>query len=333
MFPALGPSCASEPGLRTDLCPAMLHGRLLLLLLSAPGWGWAGSLPEVLQAPVGGAIQVQCHYPLQEARAPKVWCRFSPTQGCQPLGSSAVDRRGAGSPRTLLTDMGGGLLQVQMGMLREDDAGEYGCVADTASGPLTLHTIALQVLPTGEEEEEEEDSHLIGSLAEDPSLDPTGSAKPGELSQHSRSLPLIWGAGLLLSLLVVAVVLFALVARRKGNKLGVCGRLQKSRASGTAPSSVIHHISDSGPAVTGLPSDMPYVRLDSPPSFDSLPLDPPVGKSPLSPPASGPAPPPKVLMSSKAVTYATVIFPGGDKDGGAPRESAQDPPSSQTPPS
>ncbi|XP_012874594.1 PREDICTED: trem-like transcript 1 protein [Dipodomys ordii] len=321
----------------------MLPGRLLLLLLSIPGWGWAHSLPEPVQAPVGGSIQVQCHYPLQEVRAPKLWCRFSSTRGCQPLGSSAVDRRAPGSRRTLLTDLGGGLLQVEMQSLREEDAGEYGCVVESASGPLTLHTIALQVLPQGpglqgeEEGEEEEETHMMGSLAKDPVLDPTSSANPGELGQHERSIPLIWGAVLLLSLLVVAVVLFALVARRKGNRLGVCGRLQNSRISGMDSLSVVNHISDSGPAA-GLPSDVPYVRLDSPPSFDNstytnLPLDPPVGKSPVSPPSSVPALPPKVLMSSKAVTYATVIFPGGDKDGRASSEPAQDPPASQTPPS
>ncbi|KAL2791799.1 trem-like transcript 1 protein isoform c precursor [Daubentonia madagascariensis] len=196
------------------------------------------------------------------------------------------------------------------------------------------HLLLLLLLGL-EEEEAEEETLKMGSLAEDPSSGPAGSASPSEPSQDEKSIPLIWGAVLLLGLLVAAVVLFAVMAKRKGNRLGVCGRLQSSRVSGMGPSSVVHHISDSGLAAE-LPSDVPYVRLDSPPSFDnttytSLPLDPPSGK-PLPPaPSSLPPLPPKVLICSKPVTYATVIFPGGDKGGGASCEPAQDPTDSQTP--
>ena len=103
-----------------------------------------------------------------------------------------------------------------------------------------------------------------------------------------------------------------------------------------ASSSVAHHISDSGLGLD-LPSDIPYARLDSPPAFDnttySVPLDPPSEKSPPPAQSSSPPLPPKVLMSSKPVTYATVIFPGRDKGGGASCEPAQDPSNGQTPPS
>lgn len=114
-----------------------------------PGQGSATSLPEALQAPVGGAILVQCHYRLQDIRAPKVWCRFLP-EGCQPLVSSAVDRGAPGDGRMFLTDLGGGLLQVEMIGLREEDSGEYGCVVEGSAGPLTVHRVALDVFPPGE---------------------------------------------------------------------------------------------------------------------------------------------------------------------------------------
>lgn len=113
------------------------------------GQGSAGSLPEVLQAPVGSSILVQCHYRLQDVKARKVWCRFLP-EGCQPLVSSAVDRRAPASSRIFLTDLGGGLLQVEMVTLQEEDAGEYGCVVEGISGPQTVHRISLDVLPAGE---------------------------------------------------------------------------------------------------------------------------------------------------------------------------------------
>ncbi|XP_053459247.1 trem-like transcript 1 protein isoform X1 [Nycticebus coucang] len=301
---------------------------ILLLLLGLEGQGSADSPPEVLQAPVGSFIQVQCLYRLQDVKALKVWCRFSP-EGCQPLVSSAVDRRAPGSRRTFLTDMGGGLLQVEIIDLQEEDTGEYGCMVHGAMGPQTVHRVSLEVLPP----EEEEETYKMGSLAEDPSAGPAGSASPTEASQDEKSIPLIWGSVAVLGLLVAAVVLFAVMAKRKGNRLGVCGRFQSSRVSGMGPSSVVHHLSDSGLAAE-LPPDIPYVRLDSPPSFDnttytSLSLDPPLGKPPPPNPPSLPPLPPKVLTCSKPVTYATVIFPEGDKSGGASSEPAQDPPDSQ----
>ncbi|PNJ88991.1 TREML1 isoform 3 [Pongo abelii] len=185
-------------------------------------------------------------------------------------------------------------------------------------------------------EEEEEETHKIGSLAENAFSDPAGSANPLEPSQDEKSIPLIWGAVLLVGLLVAAVVLFAVMAKRKqGNRLGVCGRFLSSRVSGMNPSSVVHHVSDSGPAAE-LPLDVPHIRLDSPPSFDnttytSLPLDSPSGKPSLPAPSSLPPLPPKVLVCSKPVTYATVIFPGENKGGGASCGPAQNPPNNQTP--
>nr|XP_021492980.1 trem-like transcript 1 protein [Meriones unguiculatus] len=326
---------------------------LLLLLLGLAGQGSADSHPEVLQAPVGSAILVQCHYRLQDVRARKVWCRFS-QEACQPLVTSAVDRRAPGSGRIFLTDLGGGLLQVEMVTLQEEDTGEYGCVVEGAAGPQTLHRVSLLVLPPvpspGEgqdvEEEEEKETYRNGSLPEDPSLDSSGSASPPEFRRRenrcedsaylflSPSISLVWGAVLLLGLLVVAVVLFAVMARKKGSKLGVCGRSQSSGVSSMDPSSAAHHSSDPGLAA-GLPTDIPYVRLDSPPPFDAtytgFSLDPPPGKPPAPPPQ--PSLPPKVLVSSKPVTYATVVFRGGDKGEGTPREPVQDLAKSQTPPS
>uniref|UniRef100_A0A8D2JIC3 Triggering receptor expressed on myeloid cells like 1 n=1 Tax=Sciurus vulgaris TaxID=55149 RepID=A0A8D2JIC3_SCIVU len=188
----------------------------------------------------------------------------------------------------------------------------------------------LLLLLLGQAEEEEE-THKTGSLGEDPFLDPAGSASPWELSQQ-KSIPLIWCAVFLLGLLVAAVVLFAVMAKRKGNRPDICDQFESQRVSGMDPSSV-HHIEDSGLAA-GLPLHTPYVGLDSPPPFDNatytiFPLDPPPGKppSPFSPPL-----PPKV-PSSESVTYATVIFPGGDKSGGASCEPVQDLSNSQTPPS
>ncbi|KAF7463029.1 Hypothetical predicted protein [Marmota monax] len=113
------------------------------------GQGSEGSLPEVLQVPVGGSILVQCHYRLQDVRARKVWCRFSP-EGCQPLVSSGVDRSAPGDRHMFLTDLGGGLLQVEMVTLQEEDAGQYGCMVEGALGPQMLHQVSLEVLPSGE---------------------------------------------------------------------------------------------------------------------------------------------------------------------------------------
>ncbi|XP_032718159.1 trem-like transcript 1 protein isoform X1 [Lontra canadensis] len=307
---------------------------LPLLLLGLAGQGSMVTFPEVLQAPVGGSILVQCHYRLQDIKARKVWCRFLP-EGCQPLVSSTVDRRAPGGGRMFLTDLGGGLLQVEMITLREEDAGEYGCVVEGAAGPQTVHRVALDVLPPAPRLKEK-DTYKAGTLADGPSSDTVGSASPVEPTQDEKSIPLIWGAVLLLSLLVVALVLFAVMTKRKGNRLGVCGQPQSSGVRGMASSSVAHHISNSGLGLD-LPSDVPYARLDSPPSFDnttySVPFDPPSEKSPSPAQSSSPPLPPKVLMCSKPVTYATVIFPGRDKGREASCEPAQDPPNGQTPPS
>uniref|UniRef100_A0A2R8M8I5 Triggering receptor expressed on myeloid cells like 1 n=1 Tax=Callithrix jacchus TaxID=9483 RepID=A0A2R8M8I5_CALJA len=292
---------------------------LLLLLLGLEGQGVVGSLPEVLQAPVGSSILVQCHYKLQDVKAQKVWCRFSP-EGCQPLVSSAVDRRAPASRRTFLTDLGGGLLQVEMVTLQEEDAGEYGCMVEGAKGPQILHRVSLNILPP----EEEEETHKLGSLSENAFSDPAGSANPLEPRQDEKR--------------VVVEIITCLDAVLGFPPKGVLGQREAFLICLLLlqnPSSVVHHVSDSGLAAE-LPLDVPYVRLDSPPSFDdttyaSLPLDPPSGKpSPLAP-SSLPPLPPKVLVCSEPVTYATVIFPGGDKGGGASCGPAQNPPNNQTP--
>ena len=98
---------------------------------------------------MGGSLQVHCLYGLQDLKARKVWCRFLP-EGCQPLVSSAVDRGAPGHSRTFLTDLGSGLLQVEMIALREEDAGEYGCVVEGDTGPQTVHRVTLKILPAGE---------------------------------------------------------------------------------------------------------------------------------------------------------------------------------------
>lgn len=301
---------------------------LLLLLLGLTGQG----LAEELEASVGGSLQVLCFYGLQEIKARKVWCRFLP-EGCQPLVSSAVDRRAPEHSRTFLTDLGSGLLQVEMIALREEDAGDYGCVVEGDTGPQTVHRVTLKILPAASGLNKEEE---VDNLADNLSSGSVASASPLEPRQDAKSTPLIWGSALLLGLLVVAVVLFAVLARKKGKRLVFCGQSESSGAPDMAPSSMVH-IDDSGLAVD-VPSNIPYARLDSPPSFDdttytSLPLEPPSRKSPYPGPSSSPPLTSEVLSCSNTVTYATVIFPGGDKSGGASGEPAQDPPTSQTPPS
>ncbi|XP_006860648.1 PREDICTED: trem-like transcript 1 protein [Chrysochloris asiatica] len=293
---------------------------LLLLLLIPAGQSSVYSLPEVLQASLGGSIVVQCHYRLQDSKARKVWCRFMP-EGCQPVVSSAVDRRVSGGRHPFLTDLGGGLLQVEMVNLEEEDAGEYGCVVEGASGPQTVHRVILEILPTGEFSS----SYTLGALGKEASSDLVGSASPPEPSQDEKSIPLIWGAVVLLGLLVVAVavVLFAAMAKRKGNRLAASCPFQNSTAPGMDPSSVAHCIGDPGQAVDS-PSSVPYVRLDSPPSFDNTTYASISGKPPLPSPSS--SLPPKALICSSPVTYATVIFPGGDKGGGASCGPVQNPP-------
>ncbi|KAG8511994.1 Trem-like transcript 1 protein [Galemys pyrenaicus] len=366
MFPAPGECYVSARTSRqapelTSPCLAMgLHLLLLLLLLlqGLADQGLAGSPPEMLQAPVGSSILVQCHYQLQDLKARKVWCRLLP-EGCQPLVSSAVDRGAPGGRRAFLTDLGDGVLQVEMVSLREEDAGEYWCMVESTTGPQTMHRVALEVIPAvsglkekGEEEEAEEETSGVGSASEASSSDTVSHASPSEPGQSEKSMPLIWGAVVLLGLLLVAAVLFAVTAKRRGwtqeTELVFLGFAPKGVGAERdllglicllllqAPSAVVHHISDSGLAVD-LPSDVPYVKLDSPPFFDnatysSLPLDPPSGK-PAPAPSSLPPLPPEAPDYTKSVTYATVIFPGGAKGGGAPSEPVQDPPNSQTLPS
>ncbi|KAF6365544.1 triggering receptor expressed on myeloid cells like 1 [Rhinolophus ferrumequinum] len=198
-------------------------------------------------------------------------------------------------------------------------------------GPNLFLPLLLGLAAPGLKEEDE--TYNIGSLADSSSSDPAGSASPLEPSKDDKSIPLIWGTVVLLGLLVAAVVLFAVMAKRKANRRGVCGRSQSSGISHMVPSSALHTTSDSGPAAD-VPLGVPYVRLDSPPSFDnttysSLP-EPPSGKTPPPAPSSLPPLPSKVLISSNPVTYATVIFPGGDKGGRASREPALDAANSQT---
>ncbi|XP_045150710.1 trem-like transcript 1 protein [Echinops telfairi] len=267
---------------------------LLLLLLALQGPASEGILPEVLQVTEGGYIQVQCHYLLQHLRAPKVWCRFLP-EGCQPLLSSKVDRRAPGDGRSFLTDLGGGLLQVEMVSLREEDSGDYGCVVEGPEGPQIVRRVSLKVLPPAPRLREEE-TNRTDTVADDSSSGLLGSASP-ETSLDTKSIPLIWGAVVLLGLLVVAVILFAVMAKRRGNRLAAGAQFQSSRVSSLeqhASCSVGQHVGDSTLAAE-LPSNVPYVRLDSPPSFDnatytSLPLDPLSGKPPSRPP-SPPLPP------------------------------------------
>ncbi|XP_036104658.1 trem-like transcript 1 protein [Molossus molossus] len=282
---------------------------LLLLLLGLAGQGSADSLPEVLRAPVGSSIRVQCLYRPHDLRARKVWCRFS--QGwCQPLVSSVVDRGAPGHSRTFLTDMGSGLLQVEMVSLREEDAGEYRCMVEGSTGSQTVHRVSLDILPEAPGLKEEKH----------PSSDPTGTASPPEPSLQQHSILLIWGSVALLGLLVVAVVLFDAMAKRKGNRLGVSGRSQDSGVPGMAPSSG-DRVDSAGPAADA-PLEVPHVRLNRLPSFDditytSLPPEPLSRKPPPPAPSSVPPLPPKVLTHSKSVTYATVNFHGGDRGGGA----------------
>ncbi|CAK6447012.1 unnamed protein product [Pipistrellus nathusii] len=307
----------------------MAPNLLLLLLLGLAGQGSADGHSEVLRAWVGGSVQVHCLYRPQDSRARKVWCRFL-MERCQPLVSSAVDRRDPGHSHIFLTDLGSGLLQVEMTSLREEDAGEYGCVVEADAGPQIVHRVSLEVLP-----EEEEDFHKVDSETDDPSSYPLSSASPLP-SQHETSIPLIWGSVLLLSLLVVAGVLFAVMAKRKGNRRGVPGQSQRSGGPGMALSPAVR-TDDSGLALD-VPSDVPYTRLDSPPSFDNttysnLSLEPPSRKPQAPAPSSSPPLPPEVLSCSNPVMYATVIFPGGGRGGRPTQEPAQDPPHGQTLPS
>ncbi|XP_006882217.1 PREDICTED: trem-like transcript 1 protein [Elephantulus edwardii] len=309
---------------------------LLLLFLTLTGRGLADDLlddaPEVLRVPVGLPTTVHCRYGHKDIRARKVWCRLL-AGICQPLASSVVDRGAPrGARRVFLTDLGGGLLQVDMLTLQEEDAGEYRCVVEGAAGPQTLHRVQLVITRPASSLKDEE-TYRTSSETDVHSSDPVGSASPVEPRQDEKGIPLIWGAALLPGLLLVAVVLFAIMVKRKGNKLAACRPLQRSRMPGVGPHSVNYHINDSGLAVD-LPSDVPFVKLDSLPSFDnstyaSPPLDPLSGD----PPPPSPSPPLPNLVCAKPVTYATVIFRNGDKGGRTSCEPAQDPLGSETPPS
>ena len=105
----------------------------------------AGSLPELLQAPVGSSILVQCHYRLQDVKARKVWCQVLP-EGCQPLVTSTVNRGVPAGSRIFLTDLGGGLLQVEMLALREEDA----LMADNRAETAVKHTDILRAAVTSD---------------------------------------------------------------------------------------------------------------------------------------------------------------------------------------
>lgn len=311
---------------------------LLLLFLGPTGQGWDDSLPEVLQAPVGGTIKVQCHYQLQDSRARKLWCKFL-SDGCLPLGSSAVDRQAPLGSRAFLTDLGGGLLQVQMVMLRMEDSGEYGCVVEGAAGPQTVHRVALNVSPTESvtDMKNEEETYRLDSLAEGSSSKSGDSTSYADLHQDDQSIiPLIWGIVLLVGLLVLTAALFAVVAKKRGSGLGVCGRFQNTGISNKASPLDLHPTGDSVLA-RDVSSDVPYVRLDSPPSFDNitysnLPLGPLSENSPSPISPSFDPLPPKATSSQPPVIYATVVVPGVARDGGAPcKLEAQDPENGQGP--
>lgn len=90
--------------------------------------------------------------------------------------SSAVDRRDPGHRHIFLTDLGSGLLQVEMTSLREEDAGEYGCVVEADAGPQIVHRVSLEVLPEGESPTPHRQHHRTSDL---PS--PLPPAAPGSL--------------------------------------------------------------------------------------------------------------------------------------------------------
>ncbi|XP_074167092.1 trem-like transcript 1 protein [Sminthopsis crassicaudata] len=295
---------------------------LLLFLLGITGCR-AENAPEIIQTTAGSSISLQCHYDSEDARARKVWCYFS-SMKCQPLVTSAVDRRNPGSQKAYLTDLGEGLLEVVMNDVQVNNSGKYGCMVETSTGLRPLSTFILQVsspvggmyVSSGSRQEEEGDEDFWGETLTMgyPASSPTFS--PMEPNREDWSIPLIWGSMLLLSLLLVAAVILAVIAGRRGGKLNICGRSQNSEA----------------PALdTWTPAEetstIPYVKLETPPSLDDTtytnpPLGPPTGKPPPPPPPTKSEP--KVHFSSKPVTYATVVFPPGAESREVPTQLDQE---------
>ncbi|XP_072498134.1 trem-like transcript 1 protein isoform X2 [Notamacropus eugenii] len=298
---------------------------LLLFLLGITGC-IAEDAPKMLQTIAGGSISLQCRYEPEDARARKVWCQFFSTR-CQPLVTSVVDRRAPSSEKVHLTDLGEGLLEVVMDEVQLEDAGEYGCMVETTTGLRALGMFILKVSPSVSRQDKEDREDYLGEIwtsapVEYPSVSPSFS--PGEPNQGHWSIPLVWGSALLLSLLLVAAVVLAVIIGRMGDKLNICGGSQSSEASA---------LDARMPAEE--PSSVPYVKLETPPSLDDttytkLPLGPPTGKPPPPPPPTESEP--QVHFSSKPVTYATVVFPPGAEGGEAPVQPAQEQTNLQNPP-
>ncbi|XP_043820032.1 trem-like transcript 1 protein [Dromiciops gliroides] len=297
---------------------------LLLFLLGMTGC-IAEGVPKVINATAGEPISLKCHYALEDVRARKVWCQFL-TTGCQPLVTSVVDRRTPGSEKAHLTDLGEGLLEVVIDEVQLEDAGKYGCMVETTTGLQILHTFILKVSPAVSRKDKEDKEDYLGETLTLATVGYTASSlsfssvKP---NQEDWSIPLVWGSVLLLSLLLVAAVVLAVIAAKRGGKLDICGRSQSSEAPA---------LDASVPEET---SNVPYVKLETPPSLDNttytnLPLGPPTGKPPPPPPPTESEP--QVHFSSKPVTYATVIFPPGTEAGEVPTHPTQEQTDLQNPP-
>ncbi|XP_036621733.1 trem-like transcript 1 protein [Trichosurus vulpecula] len=299
---------------------------LLLFLLGMTGCIVEGAAPEIIETTAGDSISLQCHYNPEDARARKVWCQFFSTE-CRPLVTSVVDRRAPGSEKVHLTDLGEGLLEVVMDEVQLEDAGEYSCMVDTTRGLRALGMFILRVSPlVSRQDKEDKEDYLEETLtfapAEHPAVSPSFS--PLEPNQEDWSIPLVWGSALLLSLLLVAAVVLAVIVGRMGGKLDICGRSQSNEASA---------LGTRMPAEE--PSSVPYAKLETPPSLDdttytNLPLGPPTGKPPPPPPPTKSEP--QVHFSSNPVTYATVVFPPGAEGGDVPIQSAQEETDLQNPP-
>ncbi|XP_044532992.1 trem-like transcript 1 protein [Gracilinanus agilis] len=292
---------------------------LLLFLLGITGCIVEG-VHEVLETIAGSSISLQCRYEPKDSRGRKVWCRIVST-GCRSLVTSMVDRRAVGSGKAHLTDLGEGLLEVVMDDVQLEDAGEYNCMMDTATGPQVMQTFILKVsLPVSRQEEEEEEEGKKEDYEEEtltlaPMEYPTSSPSfsPVEPNREAWSIPLVWGSVLLLGLLLVAAVVLAVIAGRMGGKLDICGRSQSSETSAWDTRMSAEE-----------PSSVPYEKLGTPPSLDDTtytnpPLGPPSGKPPPPPPPTTKSEP-QVHFSTKPVTYATVVFPSGAEDGETPSQ-------------